>query len=79
MYQLTMHTHQVFLFPLFDPIFFLDYLPLQHGITPDGLAGTENATPADSIFREMESGKFVPRAILVDLEPTVIDSVRTGE
>lgn len=34
--------------------------------------------PFNTFFGETSSGKFVPRAIFVDLEPTVIDEVRTG-
>ena len=30
------------------------------------------------IFSETGSGKHVPRAIFLDLEPTVVDEVRTG-
>ena len=29
-------------------------------------------------WNKMKSGKYVPRTIFVDLEPTVIDEVRTG-
>ncbi|KAI3712986.1 hypothetical protein L1987_71556 [Smallanthus sonchifolius] len=32
----------------------------------------------NTFFSETGAGKHVPRAILVDLEPTVIDEVRTG-
>lgn len=32
----------------------------------------------NTFFSETNSGKHVPRAIFVDLEPTVIDEVRTG-
>lgn len=32
----------------------------------------------NTFFSETGSGKHVPRAIFVDLEPTVIDEVRTG-
>jgi tubulin alpha len=31
-----------------------------------------------TFFRETDSGQYVPRSIMVDLEPTVIDEVRTG-
>ncbi|CAK4642054.1 unnamed protein product, partial [Aphanomyces euteiches] len=31
-----------------------------------------------TFFSETGSGKFVPRAVLFDLEPTVCDEVRTG-
>lgn len=32
----------------------------------------------NTFFSETRGGKHVPRAIFVDLEPTVIDEVRTG-
>uniref|UniRef100_A0A0X3NMC8 Tubulin alpha chain n=1 Tax=Schistocephalus solidus TaxID=70667 RepID=A0A0X3NMC8_SCHSO len=31
-----------------------------------------------SFFSETGSGKYVPRAVFIDLEPTVIDEIRTG-
>ncbi|KAJ0848002.1 putative tubulin [Helianthus annuus] len=34
--------------------------------------------PFNTFFSETSAGKHVPRAIFVDLEPTVIDEVRTG-
>ena len=54
---------------------------LEHGILPDG-------TPAESnegsdtfapYFNETSGGKYVPRAIFVDLEPTFIDNIRTDK
>ncbi|XP_037070779.1 tubulin alpha-1C chain-like [Pollicipes pollicipes] len=56
---------------------------LEHGITPDGQMPSD-ATPdtADesfnTFFAETGAGKHVPRAVFVDLEPTVVDEVRTG-
>ena len=35
-------------------------------------------TEYDFLFLETGTGKHVPRAVFVDLEPTVIDEVRTG-
>ncbi len=32
-----------------------------------------------TFFSETDSGKHVPRAVFVDLEPTVIDQVRHGK
>ena len=32
----------------------------------------------DTFFSETESGKHVPRTVFFDLEPTVVDQVRTG-
>ena len=33
----------------------------------------------NTFFSETSSGKHVPRAIFVDLEPSVVDMVRTGK
>ncbi|KAJ0480576.1 putative tubulin [Helianthus annuus] len=52
---------------------------LEHGIQPDGLM--PNNTSNDSFgtfFSEGRRGKYVPRAVYLDLEPMVIDEVRTG-
>ena len=43
----------------------------------DTSVGVENGS-FNTFFSETGSGKHVPRAIFVDLEPTVIDEVRTG-
>jgi len=54
---------------------------LEHGIQPDGTMPADKKATSDSfstIFSETGSGKRVPRAIMVDLEPTVIDEVRNG-
>ncbi|BFZ16600.1 hypothetical protein BsWGS_19639 [Bradybaena similaris] len=56
---------------------------LEHGIQPDGqmphevsmCAGDDSYT---TFFSETGAGKLIPRAVIVDLEPTVIDEVRTG-
>ncbi|KAL0339511.1 UNVERIFIED_CONTAM: Tubulin alpha-3 chain [Sesamum radiatum] len=56
---------------------------LEHGIQPDGMmpsdtsVGTENDS-FNTFFSETRAGKHVPRAVFVDLEPTVVDEVRTG-
>ncbi|CEG73712.1 Putative Alpha-tubulin (Fragment) [Rhizopus microsporus] len=54
---------------------------LEHGIQPDGhipqnLQADDNSF--DTFFSETSSGKHVPRTVMVDLEPTVVDEVRTG-
>jgi tubulin alpha len=56
---------------------------LEHGIEPDGtmpdatkIGGSEDSFT--TFFSETQGGKHVPRAIYVDLEPTVCDEVRTG-
>uniref|UniRef100_A0A3Q3EA06 Tubulin alpha chain n=1 Tax=Labrus bergylta TaxID=56723 RepID=A0A3Q3EA06_9LABR len=56
---------------------------LEHGIQPDGHMPTEKTVGRgddsfSTFFSETGAGKHVPRAIFVDLEPTVIDEVRTG-
>ncbi|KAH8549699.1 tubulin alpha-3 chain [Umbelopsis sp. PMI_123] len=53
---------------------------LEHGLSPDGFLAPDamNDHSADTFFSETSSGKHVPRTVFVDLEPTVIDEVRTG-
>ena len=57
---------------------------LEHGILPNGTIpgdkndGVENSA-YNTFFGETQNGKHVPRAVMVDLEPTVCDSIRTGE
>jgi tubulin alpha len=55
---------------------------LEHGIRPDGtMPADKPATSDDSFstfFSETGAGKHVPRCVFVDLEPSVIDEVRTG-
>ena len=54
---------------------------LEHGIQPDGTMPSDKTVGDDSFstfFTETGAGKHVPRAIFVDLEPSVIDEVRTG-
>lgn len=53
----------------------------EHGILPDGTLDTKNQHPDGSFstfFSHVGENKYVPRSIFVDLEPTVIDEVRTG-
>ncbi|XP_041911279.1 tubulin alpha chain-like 3 [Arvicola amphibius] len=64
---------------------------LEHGIQPDGFildsqhdhlenAKTEHrSTSLDTFFDETRAGKHVPRALFMDLEPTVIDGIRVGK
>ena len=55
---------------------------LEHGIEHDGTMPSDTFGVAhdafNTFFSETGAGKHVPRAIFVDLEPTVIDEVRTG-
>merc|ERR1712045_728303 len=56
---------------------------LEHGIQPDGTMPSDKTIgntddSFNTFFSETGGGKHVPRAVFVDLEPTVIDEVRTG-
>uniref|UniRef100_A0A8C9BGG8 Tubulin/FtsZ GTPase domain-containing protein n=1 Tax=Phocoena sinus TaxID=42100 RepID=A0A8C9BGG8_PHOSS len=56
---------------------------LEHGIQPDGQMPSDKTTGGgddsfNTFFSETGAGKHVPRALFVDLEPTVIDEVHTG-
>ncbi|XP_006884982.1 PREDICTED: uncharacterized protein LOC102849576 [Elephantulus edwardii] len=56
---------------------------LEHGIQPDGQMPSDKTIGGgddsfNTFFSEIGAGKHVPRAVFVDLEPTVIDEVRTG-
>ena len=51
---------------------------LEHNIQPDGSV-EDPSENCNTFFSESDSGKQVPRTIFVDLEPTVIDEIRTGE
>jgi tubulin alpha len=54
---------------------------LEHNIQPDGLTpslGTADNDSFQTFFSETGSGRYVPRCVSVDLEPTVVDEIRTG-
>ena len=57
----------------------------EHGIQKDGFLQEGLSKPKGgeegfgTFFHETGNGKYVPRALYVDLEPNVIDEVRTGE
>ncbi|RUS74114.1 hypothetical protein EGW08_018121, partial [Elysia chlorotica] len=56
---------------------------LEHGIQPDGQLPSDKTIGGcddsfNTFFCETGAGKHVPRAVFCDLEPTVIDEVRTG-
>jgi len=55
---------------------------LEHKISPEGRTTDENSSSNDhsftTFFSETGSGKYVPRGIYVDLEPSVVDEARTG-
>ncbi|KAG0429827.1 hypothetical protein HPB47_023255 [Ixodes persulcatus] len=56
---------------------------LEHGIQPDGGMASDRTRGGgndsfSTFFNGTGAGKYVPRAVYVDLEPTVVDEVRTG-
>jgi len=54
---------------------------LEHGIQPDGRVDGERGEDVafGTFFNETGSGKYVPRCCFVDLEPSVVDEVRSGK
>ncbi|KAA6403283.1 MAG: putative Tubulin beta-1 chain [Streblomastix strix] len=60
---------------------FWEVISDEHGIDPTGAYHGESELQLERInvyFNEATGGKYVPRAILVDLEPGTMDSVRAG-
>ena len=54
---------------------------MEHKIAPDGKLLNPDNQKDDSFstfFQETGTGNHVPRAIFVDLEPTVVDEIRQG-
>lgn len=54
---------------------------LEHGIQPDGQMPSDKTTGGgddsfNTFFSETGAGKHVPRAVFVDLEPTVVGMYR---
>lgn len=53
----------------------------EHGIDKTGIYGGDAAVQlerANVYFNEASGGRYVPRSILLDLEPGVVDAVRAG-
>uniref|UniRef100_A0AAY4A0A5 Tubulin beta chain n=1 Tax=Denticeps clupeoides TaxID=299321 RepID=A0AAY4A0A5_9TELE len=60
---------------------FWEVISDEHGIDPTGSYHGDSDLQLDRIsvyYNEASGGKYVPRAILVDLEPGTMDSVRSG-
>lgn len=56
---------------------------LEHGIGPDGqlspgITKTEEGESTNAFFVHPAPGKYVPRAVMVDLEPSVIDQFQNS-
>lgn len=57
---------------------------LEHGLSKDGrpnpeAQGLHESGMLDTVFTETGSGKYVPRSLFVDLDPSPIDEIRTGD
>lgn len=60
---------------------FWEVISDEHGIDPTGTYHGDSDLQLERInvyFNEATGGKYVPRAVLVDLEPGTMDSVRSG-
>ena len=60
---------------------FWEVISDEHGIDPTGSYGGDSDLQLERIdvyYNEATGGKYVPRAVLVDLEPGTMDSVRSG-
>ncbi|KAI8873899.1 Tubulin, alpha 4 like-protein [Ramicandelaber brevisporus] len=58
-----------------------DLFAREHGLDKSGFVeeGKTMVGSSTTFYSQTGAGKHVPRAIFVDLEPTVVDEVRTGE
>ena len=60
---------------------FWEIISDEHGIDPTGTYNGDSDLQLERInvyYNEASGGKYVPRAVLVDLEPGTMDSVRSG-
>ncbi len=60
---------------------FWEIISDEHGIDPDGEYNGDSDLQLERIevyYDEAQGGKYVPRTVLVDLEPGTMDSVRAG-
>eukprot|EP01089_Gocevia_fonbrunei_P017981 TRINITY_DN5991_c0_g6_i1.p1 TRINITY_DN5991_c0_g6~~TRINITY_DN5991_c0_g6_i1.p1 ORF type:complete len:443 (+),score=68.03 TRINITY_DN5991_c0_g6_i1:126-1454(+) len=56
---------------------------IEHGIDPSGFLTnpeiTDELANPGTFFNETSKGKFVPRSLMFDLEPSVIDEIKSGK
>jgi len=60
---------------------FWEVISDEHGVDPTGTYHGDSDLQLERInvyFNEATGGKYVPRAVLIDLEPGTMDSVRSG-
>jgi len=56
-------------------------LCLEHGISPDGVLedfATDGQDRKDVFFYQADDNHYIPRAVLIDLEPRVINNIMTS-
>jgi len=61
---------------------FWETMAAEHGISPSGAYEGDNPLQLERInvyFNEGQGGRYVPRAVLTDLEPGTMDSIRGGK
>lgn len=78
-----MYSILVYLFHFKNGFFpqFWEVISDEHGIDPTGSYHGDSDLQLERInvyYNEASGGKYVPRAVLVDLEPGTMDSVRSG-
>ena len=64
-----------------EDVLFLQVISAEHGIGVDrGYEGSldQQLERINVYYNEASGGKYVPRAVMVDLEPGTMDSVRAG-
>ncbi len=64
----------------FVPLF-TQTMATEHGLLEDGTYGGDNSIQLERInvyFNEGQGGRYVPRAVLTDLEPGTMDAIREG-
>lgn len=60
---------------------FWEVISHEHGVNPDGQYAGDSDLQLERInvyFSEAVGGRYVPRALLVDLEPGTMDSLRSA-
>jgi len=61
---------------------FWEIISREHGMNPTGVYVGDSDLQLERInvyYNEASKGKYVPRAVLVDLEPGVMDSIRGSQ
>ena len=70
-----------YLLAISSPVQFWEVISDEHGIDATGNYAGDSDLQLERIdvyYNEASGGKYVPRGVLVDLEPGTMDSVRSG-